>query len=72
MKKIYAEQLEHEIKVVEESPRITQEKKEEIKRLKVKHEEQIKNVREEAEESVFANLFNYMKNLLSKMWHLFW
>lgn len=72
LKKIYAEQLEHKIKLVEESPRITQEKKEEIKRLKVKHEEQIKNVREEAEESVFANLFNYMKNLLSKMWHLFW
>lgn len=73
LKKIYADQLEKQIKLVEEMRHKTlREKEDEINRLKIKNEERIKNIREEAEKNVFESLFNYMKNIISKIWHRFW
>ncbi|XP_036086578.1 GTPase IMAP family member 7 isoform X4 [Rousettus aegyptiacus] len=73
LKKIYADQLEKQIKLVEGMRHKTQQEKEkEIKRLKIAYEERIKNIREEAEKNVFESLFNYMKNIILKIWHRFW
>ncbi|XP_015985180.2 GTPase IMAP family member 7 [Rousettus aegyptiacus] len=73
LKKIYADKFEKQIKLVEEMRHKTQQEKEdEIKRLKIKNEERIKNIREEAEENVFASLFKYILDIVSKIWHRFW
>ncbi|XP_058929432.1 GTPase IMAP family member 7-like [Kogia breviceps] len=74
LKKIYADQLEKEIKVVEkEYAHLPQEEKDEkIKLLMKKHDEQVKNVREEAKENLFQVVLQVIKNVLSKIWQIFW
>ncbi|XP_015414744.1 PREDICTED: GTPase IMAP family member 7-like [Myotis davidii] len=67
LKKIYAEQLYKEIKLIEEQcdqGKISQEEKEEkIKSLKMKHEEQIKDIRELTERNIFANIVQRIRNM---------
>ncbi|XP_036184847.1 GTPase IMAP family member 7 [Myotis myotis] len=75
LKKIYAEQLETEIKQTEElcnQKKISQEDKEKkIKALKMKYEERIKDIRGEAEKNIFADIVQSVKNMLLKLWHSF-
>ncbi|XP_059567558.1 GTPase IMAP family member 7-like [Myotis daubentonii] len=75
LKKIYAEQLETEIKLTEDlcnQKKISQEAKEKkIKVLKMKYEERIKDIREEAEKNILADIVQRIKNMLLKLWHRF-
>ncbi|KAK2498058.1 hypothetical protein MC885_008465 [Smutsia gigantea] len=59
LKKIYAEQLEEELKLVEKEyvHKPEEEKQKKIKLLKEYHAEQIKNIREEAEKNIFGDLY---------------
>ncbi|XP_070279806.1 GTPase IMAP family member 7-like [Myotis yumanensis] len=75
LKKIYAEQLDKEIKLTEKQcdpGKISQEEKEKkIKVLKMKYEEQIKDIREQAEKNIFADIVQRIRNMLSSLWHRF-
>ncbi|XP_059567564.1 GTPase IMAP family member 7-like [Myotis daubentonii] len=75
LKKIYAEQLDKEIKLTEEEcdqGKISQEAKEKkIKSLKMKYEERIKDIREQAERNIFADIVQRIRNMLSNLWHSF-
>ncbi|XP_017902226.1 PREDICTED: uncharacterized protein LOC106503901 [Capra hircus] len=73
LKKIYADELQNKIKLVEkEYAHNPEEKEKQIKLLMQKHEERMKNIREEAEMNIFQVAFNMIKNLLSRIWHMFW
>ncbi|XP_057586192.1 GTPase IMAP family member 7-like [Hippopotamus amphibius kiboko] len=73
LKKSYDDQLKKDIKRVEKDNALTaEEMEEEIKRLRNKHEEQMKNIRKVAEESIFQVVFKEIKNMLSKIWQMFW
>ncbi|MBV97397.1 GTPase IMAP family member 7, partial [Eschrichtius robustus] len=74
LKKIYADQLEKEIKLLQKeyAHRPQEEKEEQIKLLMKKHDERMKNIREEAEENLFQIVFKGIKNMLSKVWQMFW
>ena len=74
LKKIYADQLEKEIKLLQKeyAHRPKEEKEEQIKLLMKKHDERMKNIREEAEENLFQIVFKGIKNMLSQVWQMFW
>nr|XP_025849601.1 GTPase IMAP family member 7 [Vulpes vulpes] len=74
LKKIYTDQLNKEIKLIEkEYAHLSQKEREEkIKALKMKYEEQIKNLREEAEKGIFGDVLNSIMRVLSRIWHMFW
>ena len=74
LKKVYADELQNKIKLVEtEYAHIPPEEKEkQIKLLMQKHDERMKNIREEAEMNIFQAAFNMIKNLLSKIWSKLW
>ena len=73
LKKVYADELQSKIKLVEkEYAHNPEEKEKQIKLLKQKHEERMKNIREDAEMNVFEAAFNMIKNMLSRIWHMFW
>ncbi|XP_004430683.1 PREDICTED: GTPase IMAP family member 7-like [Ceratotherium simum simum] len=74
LKKIYTDQLNNEIKLVEQeyADKPQQEKEEKIKLLKMKYDEQIKDIRQEAERSIFQDVFNRIMMTLSTIWHVFW
>ncbi|XP_004594554.2 GTPase IMAP family member 7 [Ochotona princeps] len=74
LKKIYADQLQNEIKFIENDPSLKseEEKAEKIKKAKMKHAEIIKNIKEEAEESLFEYIFNLIKQFLQNIWSKFW
>ncbi|XP_014643132.1 PREDICTED: GTPase IMAP family member 7-like [Ceratotherium simum simum] len=77
LKKIYTDQLEKEIKLVEQEyadkiKYAQQEKEEKNKLLKMKYDEQIKNIRQESENSVYQNVFNRIIMTLSTIWHMLW
>ncbi|XP_058388903.1 GTPase IMAP family member 7-like [Diceros bicornis minor] len=77
LKKIYTDQLNNEIKLVEQEyadkiKYAQQEKEEKIKLLKMKYDERIKNIRQESENSVYQNVFNRIIMMLSRIWHMFW
>ncbi|XP_030164649.1 GTPase IMAP family member 7-like [Lynx canadensis] len=74
LKKIYTDQLNNEIKLVEKeyAHKSQEEREEKIKLLKMKYAEQIKNIREEAEKGLFRDGSNGIMNLLSKIWQMFW
>ncbi|XP_049632087.1 GTPase IMAP family member 7 [Suncus etruscus] len=71
--KIFTSQLEKEIKLVEEEyvNKPHKEKEERIKLLKEKYATRIKNIREEAEKKIFADVFNMISSLFSKIMSLF-
>ncbi|KAI4570824.1 GTPase IMAP family member 7-like [Ovis canadensis] len=73
LKKVYADELQSKIKLVEkEYAHNPEEKEKQIKLLMQKHEERMKNIREEAEMNIFQVAFDTIKNLLSRIWHMFW
>lgn len=73
LKKIYADQLEKEIKLAEkEYADKPKEKKKKIEELRMKYEERIKNIKEEAEKSIFAILCDKIRKMLLTIWHIFW
>nr|XP_019575652.1 PREDICTED: GTPase IMAP family member 7 [Rhinolophus sinicus] len=73
LEKIYADQLQKEILLVErEYEKLMEEKKKKIEQLKMKYEEKIKNIREEAEKNVFAELLDRIVKVISKIWDMFW
>ncbi|XP_077618273.1 GTPase IMAP family member 7 [Crocuta crocuta] len=74
LKKIYTDQLNNEIKLVEKeyAHKSKEEREEKIKQLKKKYDEQIKNIREEAEKSIFDDVLNRIMKVLSRIWHMFW
>ena len=49
-----------------------EEKMKKIKAITDKYNEQMKNVREEAEKSILQDVFNKIKNMLSKIWQMLW
>ncbi|XP_060270885.1 GTPase IMAP family member 7-like isoform X1 [Ovis aries] len=73
LKKVYADELQSKIKLVEkEYAHNPEEKEKQIKLLKQKHEERMKNIREDAEMNVFEAAFNMIKNMLLKIWSKLW
>lgn len=72
LKKIYTDDLNKAIQLVEKEDKPQEEKKKEIQDLRRKYEERIKNLREEAKKSVFDDIVNAIKNMLLKAWHIFW
>ncbi|XP_049479196.1 GTPase IMAP family member 7-like [Panthera uncia] len=74
LKKIYTDQLNNEIKLVEKeyAHKSQEEREEKIKRLKMKYAEQIKNIRVEAEMGLFRDGSNGIIRMLSQIWHMFW
>ncbi|XP_070641564.1 GTPase IMAP family member 7-like [Bos indicus] len=73
LKKIYANELQNKIKLVEkEYAHKPEEKEKEIKLLMQKHDERMKNIRDEAEMNIFQVVFNMIKNLLLEIWSKLW
>ncbi|KAG8524936.1 GTPase IMAP family member 7 [Galemys pyrenaicus] len=74
LKKICMDELNNEIKLVEEEyadkPREELETK--IAELQKLCEERIKNIEEEAKSSVLEYIVNSVRKMLSKIWHMFW
>ncbi|XP_072821468.1 GTPase IMAP family member 7 [Vicugna pacos] len=72
LKKI-TDQFETEINVIEKDTSISQEEKDEkLKRLTMEYNEQMKSKREKAERSVLEAVIKAVKNVLSKIWEMFW
>ncbi|KAL0618467.1 GTPase IMAP family member 7 [Plecturocebus cupreus] len=74
LRKIYTDQLNEEIKLVEKEyeHQSEEEKEEKIKLITMKYNERIKNIREEAEKNIFRDVLNRILKMLSKIWHFFW
>uniref|UniRef100_A0A8C2UPW6 GTPase, IMAP family member 7 n=2 Tax=Chinchilla lanigera TaxID=34839 RepID=A0A8C2UPW6_CHILA len=68
----HTEQLNNNIKIIQESNKSEQEKLRDIKDRHMKHEERIKNVREEAEGSVLEYGLRKILKILSNIWQMFW
>ncbi|XP_037371361.1 GTPase IMAP family member 7-like [Talpa occidentalis] len=73
LKKIYTEQLNNEIKLVEEedADKPQGEREREIQQLRRKHEERMKIINEEAKKNIFDYVVSGFKKMLSKMWNKF-
>ncbi|XP_008590314.1 PREDICTED: GTPase IMAP family member 7 [Galeopterus variegatus] len=71
LKETYTDQLNEEIKLVEKeyAHKSREEKEEKIKLLKMKYDEKIKGIRKEAERNKFKYIFDWIMNMLSKIWH---
>ncbi|XP_019510988.1 PREDICTED: GTPase IMAP family member 7 [Hipposideros armiger] len=67
LKKIYADQLQKEIKLAEKeyANKPKEEKEEKIQQLRMKYDERIKNIREEAGKNIFQVVVNRIRNALS-------
>ena len=74
LKKVYVDELQNKIKLVEKEYVHKQpaEKEKQITLLMQKHDERMKNIRGEAEMNIFQVSFNMIRNVLSKIWHMFW
>ncbi|XP_042831221.1 GTPase IMAP family member 7-like isoform X2 [Panthera tigris] len=74
LKKIYTDQLNNEIKLVEKeyADKSQEEREEKIKCLKKKYAEETKNIREEAEKGIFEHVLNVIMWVLPKIWYMFW
>nr|XP_020763915.1 GTPase IMAP family member 7-like isoform X2 [Odocoileus virginianus texanus] len=74
LKKVYEDELQNQMKLIEKeyANEPQEEKDKQIKLLLQKHEERKKNIKEEAEMKIFQSLFNMIKNMLSRIWHMFW
>ncbi|XP_029777413.1 GTPase IMAP family member 7-like [Suricata suricatta] len=74
LKKIYTDQLNNDIKLVEKeyAHKSKEEREEKIKWLKSKYEEQMKNIREEAGKGISDDVLNVIMRVLLKIWHMFW
>ncbi|XP_005404848.1 PREDICTED: GTPase IMAP family member 7-like [Chinchilla lanigera] len=68
----HTEQLNNDIKIIQESNKSEQEKLRDIKDRHMKHEERIKNAREEAEGSVLEYGLRKILKILSNIWQMFW
>ncbi|XP_008591610.1 PREDICTED: GTPase IMAP family member 7-like [Galeopterus variegatus] len=73
LRKTYSDQLDKEIKLVEEkyAHKPEPEKAEKLKLIRTKYEEIEKGIREEAERNIFKCIFDWIKDKLSKIWHFF-
>ncbi|XP_058579845.1 GTPase IMAP family member 7-like [Neofelis nebulosa] len=74
LKKIYTDQLNNEIQLVEKeyADKSQEEREEKIKWLKRIYDEQVENIREEAEKGIFEHVLDVIMRVLSKIWHMFW
>uniref|UniRef100_A0ABI0NS00 GTPase, IMAP family member 7 n=1 Tax=Bos taurus TaxID=9913 RepID=A0ABI0NS00_BOVIN len=74
LKKVYVDELQNKIKLVEKEYVHKQpaKKEKQIKLLMQKHDERMKNIRGEAEMNIFQVAFNMIRNVLSKIWHMLW
>lgn len=74
LRKIYADELHNEIRIIEMEGANTseEEKKEKIKSVMMKHDEKIRNIREEAEKNIFKDVLNMVLQTILKVRHLFW
>ncbi|XP_053073865.1 GTPase IMAP family member 7-like isoform X4 [Acinonyx jubatus] len=74
LRKIYTDQLNNEIKLVEKeyAHKSQEEREEKIKWLKRIYDEQLKNIREEAEKGIFEHVLDGIRRVLSQIWHMFW
>ncbi|KAG8508962.1 GTPase IMAP family member 7 [Galemys pyrenaicus] len=73
LKKIYKDQLNNEIKLVEEedADKQQEERERKIAVLQRQYEEKIKNIEEEARHNMFDDIVILIKKMLSKIWHVF-
>ncbi|XP_008248294.1 GTPase IMAP family member 7 [Oryctolagus cuniculus] len=74
LKKIYADQLRNEIKLIENdgSLKSEEEKAEKIQEANKRYDEKMKNIMEEAGQNIFEYVFSLVKNTLGKIWHRLW
>ncbi|XP_047417349.1 GTPase IMAP family member 7 isoform X2 [Sciurus carolinensis] len=74
LRKIYAEDLDKEIRLIEEeyANKSEKEKKEEIEYIKMKYDEKLGNIREEARENIFEYVLNKIWKKILKIWHMLW
>ena len=74
LKKVYEDELQNQMKLTEKeyANEPQEEKDKQIKLLLQKHEERMKNIRDAAEMNIFQSAFNMIKNMLSRIWHMFW
>ncbi|CAK6434236.1 unnamed protein product [Pipistrellus nathusii] len=75
LKEIYADQLQKEIKLLEEQlakGKISEQERMEKKKSRMEYyNESIENIREEAERNIFKDSVNWIWNSYSKVWNLF-
>ena len=74
LKKVYVDELQNKIKLVEKEYAHKQpaEKEKQIKLLMQKHDERMKNIRGKAETNIFQVAFSMIRNMLSRIWHMLW
>ncbi|XP_007535893.2 GTPase IMAP family member 7-like [Erinaceus europaeus] len=73
LKKTYVDQLNREIKLIEEEyAHRPQEKEEKIKFLEEQYTERTIALRQEAERTILKDIFNFVKKSISTVWHMFW
>ncbi|XP_015427386.1 PREDICTED: GTPase IMAP family member 7-like [Myotis davidii] len=76
LKKIYAEQLKKETKLVEEQCAQGKIPEQEAKKRKNSllemYKDRIKNIEKEAERNIFQDVVDMVWNTLSKIWNMFW
>ncbi|XP_023568512.1 GTPase IMAP family member 8 [Octodon degus] len=68
----YTEELENEIKTIQDRNKSEQEKKKDIEVATMNYDTKIKNAKEKAEEHVFEYVFNKIHSILSNIWRTFW
>ncbi|XP_021021454.1 GTPase IMAP family member 7-like [Mus caroli] len=75
LRKIYTDLPQKEIRIVEEEYALgkfsAQEREEKIQAIRENYNLKIRNLREEAEKNIFNQIFEEVKKVLLKIWHLF-
>ncbi|XP_027799190.2 GTPase IMAP family member 7 isoform X2 [Marmota flaviventris] len=74
LKKIYAEERDNEIRLIEQeyATKLEEEKEEQIKLTMMRYEEKIRNIRAEAEKNIFKDVLSVISKTISRVWHTFW
>ncbi|KAG3277230.1 GTPase IMAP family member 7-like [Ictidomys tridecemlineatus] len=74
LKKIYAEERDNEIRLIEQecATKLEEEKEEQIKLAKRRYEEKIRKIRAEAEKNIFKDVLDVIWKTISRVWHTFW
>ncbi|KAM4798041.1 GTPase IMAP family member 7-like [Urocitellus parryii] len=74
LKKIYAEERDNEIRIIEQeyATKLEKEKEEQIKSTMMIYEEKIRNIRAEAEKYIIKDVLDVISKTISRVWHTFW
>ncbi|KAM4855658.1 GTPase IMAP family member 7 [Urocitellus parryii] len=74
LKKIYAEERDNKIRLIEKEcvTKLEKEKEEQIKLIMKRYEEKIRNIMAEAEKNIFKDVLDVIWKTISRVWHTFW